>query len=255
MNGAVAAIALNTFREAIRDRILYLLLVFALLMIGLSRVLSLLTVGSEEKIIKDFGLASIGLFGVLTAVLIGVSLVFKEIDKRTAHVLLARPIRRSQFLVGKYAGLAIVLAVNVLLMTAGLYALLLLYGDPDPALLPAIGLIFVELLVVTAIALLFSSFSTPILSSVFTLATWIVGHLSWSFLLLRERMPTVAGRMLCTALYYALPNLERFDIKGEAVHHLHVPAAHIGYAVLYGAGWTVLLLVVACAVFSRREFN
>jgi ABC-type transport system involved in multi-copper enzyme maturation permease subunit len=254
MTGPMSAIALNTFREAVRDRVLYLLLFFALGMITASRVISLLTVGSEEKIIKDIGLASIGLFGVLTAVLIGVSLVFKEIDKRTAHVLLARPIRRWQFLVGKYLGLALVLAVNCTAMTTGLYLLLAAYGDPDPALLPAIGLIFVEQLVMTAVALLFSSFSTPILSVLLTLSVYTVGHLSWSLHLLRDRLPTGAGRGLCQILYYVLPNLERFNIKGPAVHHIAVPPLEIGLAVLYGAGWVVVLLFIACAVFGRRDF-
>ncbi|PYT06796.1 MAG: hypothetical protein DMF49_10110 [Acidobacteria bacterium] len=254
MTGAVGAIALNTFREAIRDRVLYLLLFFALALITASRVVSMLTVGSEEKIIKDLGLAAIELFGVLTAVLIGVGLVFKEIEKRTVHVLLSRPVRRWHFLVGKYLGLSLVLAVNCLLMTAGLYLVLLAHGDPDPWLLPAIGLLFLEQLVMTAVALLFSSFSSPILSSVFTLSVYAVGHLSWSFRLLRERVPQQAGKLLCDALYYGLPNLERFNIKGEAVHHFPVAASELGLAACYGAGWAVLLMAIACGVFARRDF-
>jgi len=251
----MTAIALNTFREAIRDRVLYLLLFFAVVLILASRVVSMLTVGSEEKIIKDMGLAAIGLFGVLMAVLIGVSLVFKEIEKRTAQVLLARPIPRWHFLAGKFGGLAMVLALNCLLLTAALYAVLLARGDPDPGLLPAIGLLYVEQLVVTAVALLFSSFSSPILSCVFTLSVYAVGHLSWSFLILKERLPAGAGRLLCDVLYYALPNLDRFDIKGRVVHHLPVPAPELALAVVYGAGWTVVLLTLACGVFARRDFS
>jgi len=130
LDAAIRAIALNTFREAIRDRVLYLLLVFALLLIGLSRLLSLLTVGNEEKIVKDTGLAAISIFGVLTAVFVGVNLVFKEIERRTVYTLLANPVRRWQFLAGKFVGLGLVLAMNVALMSGLLFAVLLWRGAP-----------------------------------------------------------------------------------------------------------------------------
>src|SRR5688572_10435954 len=141
----VAAIAANTFREAIRDRILYLLLAFAILMIVSSRVLSLLTVGAEEKIVKDVGLASLSLFGVATAIFVGVGLVFKEIEKRTVYTLISKPISRSQFILGKYLGLVMVLAVNLSIMTAVFYLLLMLKGWMDLGITRAVLLIFVEL--------------------------------------------------------------------------------------------------------------
>ena len=182
---AVGAIALNTFREAIRDRILYLLLIFALALIGVSRLLSLLTVGNEEKIIKDVGLSAISLFGVLTAVFVGVSLVFKEIERRTVYTLLANPVRRWHFVSGKFLGLLLVLAMNVSLMTVALGGLLLLRGESPWALLPAIALILVELVVVTAFALLFSSVTNPILAALMTFAIYVMGHLTWSLQLLK----------------------------------------------------------------------
>src|SRR4029450_7537202 len=136
---AILAIAQNTFREAIRDRILYLLLVFALLMIAASRVVSVLTVGDEDKTINDLGLAAIGLFGVLTAIFVGIGLVFKEIDRRTIYTIVTKPIHRHQFIIGKYLGLVLTLAVNTAIMTAGYYALLLVRGAASPRLLLAIG--------------------------------------------------------------------------------------------------------------------
>ena len=156
---AIVAIGLNTFREAIRDRVLYLLLVFALVVIGASRLLALLTVGSEDKIIKDLGLSAISIFGILTAVFLGVSLVFKEIDKRTIFTLLANPVPRWQFVLGKYLGLMAVLTVNVTLMSLVLG--LILGGGTVLALCPAVTLTVVELALVTAFALLFSSFTNP----------------------------------------------------------------------------------------------
>ncbi len=252
---AIGAIALNTFREAIRDRILYLLLAFALILIGASRLLSLLTVGSEEKIIKDVGLSAISVFGVLTSVFVGVSLVFKEIEKRTILTLLANPVRRWQFLVGKYTGLLIVLAMNVGLMSVGLMLLLWIRGEPGLALMPAIGMIYLELILVAAFALLFSSFTNPILAAVGTFAVYVVGHLAWSFQLLRERVPAGAGRWLCDLLYWALPNLDRINVRTEVVHGIALPAGRLAWGSLYGLAYALAILALACVVFERREFT
>lgn len=252
---AVLAIAQNTFREAIRDRILYLLLVFALVMIAASRVVSVLTVGDQDKIIKDLGLATIGLFGVLTAIFVGVGLVFKEIERRTIYTIVTKPIHRHQFIVGKYLGLVLTLAVNTAVMTAGFYALLLVRGSATPRLLIAIGMSFVEFLVVTAIAVFFSSFSTPILSGIFTLSAYVLGHLSWSLLLLRDRIGEGFGATLCEWLYRLLPNLERFNVKAEVVHDLVLPASRVGWSAFYGVAWTSLILVAAALAFSRRDFQ
>lgn len=250
----ILAIAANTFREAIRDRILYLLLAFALLMIGSSLVLSLLTVGSREKIIKDLGLSAIALFGVLTAIFVGVGLVFKEIDRRTIYTIVTKPVGRSQFILGKYLGLAMTLTVNLVIMAIGFFILLAIEQCADAGLLPAIALTLFELLVVTALAILFSSFSTPILSTLFTLSCYLVGHLSWSLRLLEERVQADWGRALCEVLYWVLPNLQRFNIRAQAVHGVPVSVAEIGLAMVYGAAYAALLVAAACACFQRRDF-
>ncbi len=249
------AIASNTFREAIRDRILYLLLVFALAFIAFAQILSLLTVGSEDKIIKDLGLASISLFGVLTAVFIGVSLVSKEIDRRTIYTIVSKPIHRYQFILGKYFGLVLTLLVNTLVMTFWFYLILLLKGFADPRLLVAVYLIFLELLLVTALAILFSSFSTPLLSTLFSLSLYLVGHLSWSLELLRGRISSALGKAACRALYLILPNLEIFNLKGEVVHGTALPAALPFWATLYLAGYGVVVLGAACLIFQRKDFS
>ena len=252
---AIVAIALNTFREAIRDRVLYLLLVFALILIGVSRLLSLLTVGNEQKIIKDVGLSAISLFGVLTAVFVGVSLVFKEIERRTVYTLLANPVRRWQFLGGKFLGLLAVLAMNVGLMSLALFVILLLRGEAPWTLIPAIVLIAVELAVITAFALLFSSLTNPILASVWTFAAYVTGHLSWSMLLLKEKVPPGAARFVCDALYWILPNLSRLSIKAEVVHGTTLPVGFVPLAALYGLGYAVVVLLLACLAFERKDFN
>ncbi len=251
----IGVIALNTFREAIRDRILYLLLVFALLLMVSAQLLSLLTVGGEEKIIKDLGLASISLFGVLTAVFIGVSLVSKEIERRTIYTILSKPIHRHEFLLGKFCGLALTLGVNTTIMTAFFYLLLLVKGVADPHLLLAILLIYMELLLVTAFATLFSAFSTPILSTLFSLSLYLVGHLTWSLDLLSARVMAPSARVLCRVLFFALPNLEIFNIKGDVVHGVPVPHSLPLLALAYLLGYGGAVLAAACWILDRRDFN
>ncbi|MEE9217921.1 MAG: ABC transporter permease subunit [Acidobacteriota bacterium] len=249
------AIAANTFREAIRDRVLYLLLGFALLMIGSSIFLSLLTVGSREKIIIDLGLSAISLFGVLSAIFLGVGLVFKEIDKRTIYTIVTKPVGRAQFILGKYLGLVLTLSVNLVVMTLGFYALLLYEGAAHARLLPAIGLTLLELLVVTALALLFSSFSTPILSALFTLGAYLAGQLSWSLRLLQDRLDPGIGRAVCEFFYWVLPNLWRFNIRAEVTHAVPVPLAEVGLTAVYGLAYAALLVFIACLSFERRDFT
>jgi ABC-type transport system involved in multi-copper enzyme maturation permease subunit len=254
MFGRFWAIALNTFREAVRDRILYLLVAFALVLIASSRLLSLLTVGSEEKIVKDLGLSAIALFGVLTAVFVGVSLVYKEIEKRTLYTLLATPIRRSQFIVGKYCGLLCVILLNVALMGGALCLLVAFQGESPRPLVGAIVLIGVQLAIVTAYAVLFSSFTNPILSAIGTLAVYVVGQLAWSFDLLEARAGDGLFRRACIVVSWLSPNLDRLDIKAQAVHALALPPGYVPAGIVYGVGYSTAILLLACLVFERREF-
>jgi ABC-type transport system involved in multi-copper enzyme maturation permease subunit len=255
LGAAVSAIALNTFREAIRDRVLYLLLVFALILIGVSRLLSLLTVGDEGKIIKDVGLSALSIFGVLTAIFVGVSLVFKEIERRTVYTLLANPVRRWQFVIGKFVGLLAVLAMNLGLMTLALGVILWFRGESPWPLLPAILLILVELAIVTAFALLFSSLTNPILAAVWTFAVYVSGHLSWSLKLLEEKVPEGISQWACRLVYWLLPNLDRLNIKAEVVHGIALPGRFVPLSVVYGLAYAAIVLAFAAAVFERKDFN
>ncbi len=251
---AIAAIALNTFREAIRDRILYLILAFALLLIAVSQFVSLLTVGSEVKIVKDLGLSAISIFGLLTSVFVGVSLVFKEIERRTVYTLLAQPVRRWQFIAGKYAGLSLVLAAMTLITGSALFVAVALKGESPIGLTPAVVLGFVELELIAAFAVLFSSFTNPILAAVGTVTTYVAGHLSWSFDLLEKRMPDASGKTLCRVLHAVIPNLDRLNIKAMAVHGIELPAGYFPVALAYGVLYSLGVVVLACVIFERREF-
>ena len=251
----IRAIAGITFKEAKRDRILYLLFFFAAVGIIASRVLAILTVGEQIKIIKDVGLASISVFGVLMAVLIGTGLVYKEIDKKTIFTLLSKPLHRAQFILGKFLGLVLTLFVMTLCMTAIFLTLLYLHTQRfEGAMLVAIGYIFLELVLITAVAILFSTFSTPILSSLFSLAFYLIGHLSWGLELIIQKMRPGAGRTLVRVLYTALPDLENFNFKTEVVHGLPIPSAIYIPSLFYGLFYTAFILGLAILIFRRRDF-
>jgi ABC-type transport system involved in multi-copper enzyme maturation permease subunit len=251
----VTVIARNTFKEAVRDRVLYLLLFFAAVSILFARVLAVLTVGDRVKIIKDVGLASISLFGALMAILIGTGLVYKEIEKRTIYPLLSKPLRRYEFLLGKFLGLVLTLAVLLAAMTLIFLGLVLFHtGTIEWKLLLAVLYIFFELVLVTAVAILFSSFSTPILSSLFALAFYLIGHFSWSLETLIQKVPPGTTRTLLRALYVFLPDLENFNIKSEVVHNLPVAGAHLLYSAAYGLVYTAFILGLAILIFRRRDF-
>jgi len=252
----ILVIALNTYKESIRDKLLYNLLIFALLLIGGSVILSTLTVGERSKIIIDLSLASVNLFGVLIAVFVGIGLVSKEIEKKTIYTIIAKPVHRWQFLAGKYLGLLITLAVNVGLMTACVYAVQMA-GEWTLRLelLQAIWLIYVELMVVTAAALLCSTFTTSTLAAIFTLALYVIGHFSSGLKEFAKKIGSDGATAIANVLYYGLPNLERFNIKGEVVHHIAVSAERVVWSTLYGFAYIAALLVLAAIIFQRRDFK
>ena len=251
----IRAIALNTFKEAIRDRILYLLLFFAAVSLLFSRFLSLLTVGDRVKIIRDVGLSSISIFGVLMAILIGTGLVYKEIDKKTIYTLLSKPIHRYQFLLGKFLGLIITLFIMLFFMSFIFMALVFFHTFKiEWNLLIPIFFVFFELCLITAVAILFSCFSTPILSSIFSLAFYLIGHLSWGLEGLIQKMKPGAGKILAQILYTFLPDLENFNFKTEIVQHLPIPSKIFIISTLYGLFYTLFILALAMLIFRRRNF-
>lgn len=266
---ATAAIAVNVFRESVRDKVLYNLVLFAILMMGTSYLLGQLTAGQDVKIIKDLGLSAVSVFGLFIAVFIGIGLVSKEVERRSAYSLLSKPIHRYQLILGKYAGITLTLAVNVVIMTLAFYAVLVYtawgidstvqsaWDAPalDPALLKAIGLILVELLLVTAIALFFSTFSTPILSAALTFGFFIAGHFSSDLRNFDQVVNSPAAVRLARGLYWVLPNLGQFDVKSQVVHGQPVPIGYMVLTAAYAAFYTATLLTMAVLIFSRRDFK
>jgi len=251
----IGAIAGITFKEAKRDRILYLLFFFAAVGIVASRVLAVLTVGDRIKIIKDVGLASISIFGVLMAILIGTGLVYKEIDKKTIYTLLSKPLHRAEFILGKFLGLVLTLFVMTAAMTVIFLAIVYAHTlKVEAGLLVAVVYIFLELVLITAVAILFSSFSTPILSSLFALGFYLIGHLSWGLELILKKMQPGTGRSMVRALFMILPDLENFNFRTEVVHGLPIPPGIPLSAFFYGVCYTAFILGLAVLIFRRRDF-
>jgi Cu-processing system permease protein len=251
----VISIALNTFRENLREKLLYNLLVFALLMIGSAVLLTKLTVGEWDRLIIDLGLASINFFGVLIAIFVGISLVSKEIDKKTIFTIVSKPVPRYAFLIGKYIGLTFTLLVNTTIMVVGLLAVMsYLNASITPVLFQALALIFLEFMVVTATALLFSTFTSTTLSAIFTLAIYVIGHLTPDLKAFGQKMDG-GGRTVLEGMYYVLPNLDRFNLKGHVTHQLDVPTGDLLMIAAYGLAYTALLLMLASVIFQRRDFR
>jgi ABC-type transport system involved in multi-copper enzyme maturation permease subunit len=264
-----AAIAISVFRESVRDKVLYNLVFFALLLMASSYLIGQLTAGQDVKIIKDLGLSATSLFGLFIAVFIGIGLVSKEVERRSIYSLLAKPITRGQLVLGKYCGLTLTLAVNIGVMALALYVVLayMTWGLPpearlvwetaplDPALLKAVLLIFVELMLVTALALFFSTFSSPMLSAALTFGLYIVGHFSADLRNFQTVVDSPAAGRFARGLYWVLPNLAQFDVKNDVVHGVHVPLGYIAIAAAYAAVYIVMLLAISMLVFSRRDFK
>jgi ABC-type transport system involved in multi-copper enzyme maturation permease subunit len=255
----ILAIAENTFKEAIRDKILYSLILFALLMIGSSLVLGMISINIETKLTIDVGLSAMSVIGAVIAVFIGINLVHKEVDKKTLYSILAKPIERTQFILGKFFGLAFTLLVNLLIMTSGL-VLVLIYLRGGPAnvhgsLFWAIFLIFLQLLLITGIALVFSSFSTPALSAMFTLALYFIGQFNAEIKHFGVMAKSEILRYATLALYYLLPNFGNFNVIAGVSHDKPIAASLIVYDVGYSLVFLTILLTAAAVIFSQRDLK
>jgi ABC-type transport system involved in multi-copper enzyme maturation permease subunit len=257
----VLALALNTFREAVRDRILYLLVVVGLAAVVLSKFLGEVSVGDQLHVVADTGLTAVSLLGVMISIFVGTGLIYKEIDKRTVYTILSKPVGRGEFILGKYLGLLLTAGVCMALLSA---AFLLYFptmgGKVTAPLVLALVFSMVEVAVVIAVAVMFSSASTPILSAVLTSVVFAAGRLSsWIPWYIEDilRRPDCAARELrafvLQGLYYITPNLNAFDLRDEAVNTGSMPG-DLGWRLLYAAGYVAAMLLAAALIFRRRRF-
>ena len=255
----IAAIARNAFREAVRDRVLYNLVFFVLLLTAAAIFLGELSGGQERKIIVDLGLSAMLLFGVFISIFVGVGLVYKEIERRTIYAIFSKPVGRGEFLVGKYLGLCLTLLVNVVVMGLGVsLALIYVSRGWDPLALtiwPAVMLIYVELMILTGVAMLFSAFSSPALSALLTFFIFIIGHFSTDLKSLATSMGTAPARWFFGALYYLLPNLSNFSYITPAAHGVRPPLALAITSIVYAVLYIAIILAAATLVLNRRNFK
>ena len=266
---AVRSVAIAVFRESVRDRVFYNLVLFAVLLVAASILIGQLTAGQDVKIIKDLGLAATSLFGLFIAVFVGINLVSKEVERRSVYPLFAKPVRRAEFILGKYAGLLMTLLANMAVMTIALYAVLYFLSRDvppaiqsawdapamDPALLKAILLIYVNLAVVTAVALFFSTYSSPIVSTIFTLGVYVAGQFAADLKRFDLIVDSPGAAAVAKACYYVLPDFAKFDVKLAVVHGIPVSQAYLASTAAYAAMYIAALLFGAVVIFSRRDFK
>jgi ABC-type transport system involved in multi-copper enzyme maturation permease subunit len=253
------AIAANTYREAVRDRVLYNLVVFALLIVGASIIFGQVSIAINRIVLINLGLTAISLFGIVIAIFIGIGLVSKEIEKRTLYtVLAARPVRRWEFIAGKFLGLVMTLTVNALLMSVGFFAAVLYVshrlGRGDLQLVTAIYFILLEFVMITALALLFSTFSTPVFSSIFAFALFAIGTFAED---LRSfaHMAEGGSRWAMIAAAYLVPNFAALNVISQVAHDIHVQPRLIWLNTLYVLVYTAAVLIGSVWIFERRNLK
>lgn len=252
----VVAIAHNTLREAIRSRVLYALLFFAIALIGTGVLLSALSYVERERILQDIGLAAVRVFSVMIAIFVGIGLLHREVDRRTVFTILSKPIGRGEFLVGKYLGLVATLWMQIAVMGLCFSLVSGLAGAPLTLThAAAFAMICVEMAVVVALAVLFSAFTTPMLAAFFSGGMVLIGYASRDLRSLGAQSELPSLRVMTEALYRLLPDLEAFDLSVHATHALPIASSDLILPLAYGAGYVILLLMAATWIFERRDFR
>jgi ABC-type transport system involved in multi-copper enzyme maturation permease subunit len=255
----ILIVARNTFREAVRDRVLYNLVFFALLMIASAVLVGQISMDIESVVMVSLGLGAISLIGLLIAVFTGVGMVSKEIDKRTLHAVLARPLRRWEFLLGKFSGLVLTLTVNTAAMAAGLFLAMFMVkhtiGRDDAVVLVAVYFILLKLALVVALAMLFSCFTSPLLAILFTAGLYIAGLFLAELRNLQSTQMNPQAQKFLSVLSYLLPNFGNYDVMGAAAHGRHIPAVLVLHNTLYTALYCAIVLGAAAAMFSRKDLK
>jgi ABC-type transport system involved in multi-copper enzyme maturation permease subunit len=258
MNARIASIAYNTFREAVRDRVLYNLIAFAILLSAAAIFIGQISIEIERLVVVNLGLTAVSLFGVIIAIFVGIGLVSKEIEKRTLYTVLSRPVRRWEFIVGKYFGLAGTLVVNTLFMAIGVFGALLYvahrFSVADVSIFAALYFIILEFLIICAVALLFSSFSSPLLSAVFSFSLFVIGSFADD---LRGFASMTHGltRWIATGIAYLVPNFSALNVISAVAHQQQIGWQLILQNTFYALLYSVMALSGAVLVFDRRNLK
>ena len=250
------ALAHNTFREAVRDKVLYSILFFAVGVIALSLVMQEITVGDREKVVRSVAQGAVAAFGSIISMFLGISLVWKEVERKTVYTILSKPISRWMFVLGKYLGMMMTLTVVVGIMMV-VYTILLTVQQtvPPTVVYVSAGLLIVELMLLTSWATLFSTYSAPTTAAAFTLAIFVIGHLADDIWVYGNQLESGGAQSIARVLYWVLPNFEMFSIRSQAVHELPIPWDQVVGATAYGVCYTATVLALAMWVFERRDLK
>ena len=250
------AIAQNTFREAVRDRILHSIIFFAVGMILLSIVLKEVTIGEQDKVVRSIAQSSIDIFASIMAMFLGISAIGKELENKTIYTLLSKPISRAHFLLGKYFGIILTILAEVILLST-FYTLIIgiEQGFPKPIFFTSLILVMVEMMLITACTVLCASYSSRTTASAFILAIFVIGHLADDIWLFSSEAQTPMIRQLGQTLYYLLPNFEALSIRTQSIHNEPIPLMEILYSVGYGISYTTVVLLCAISLFRRRDIQ
>ncbi|MCB9795175.1 MAG: ABC transporter permease [Alphaproteobacteria bacterium] len=250
------AIATNTFRESVRDRVLYSIVFFAVLVLITSVMVKEITIGDQEKIVRSVALGAIRLASAVVSIFLGIGLVYKEIERKTIYTIASKPTPRWLFILGKYLGLMGVIVVQLLLMAA-LYVGLMTaeQGFPGASVFLSWGMLILEMALLTAWAILFSSYSSPVIATLFTVAVLVVGHLADDLKNYAAMADSELAKQVADALYWILPNFSIFNVHDLAVYHLPIPGQQLLGATIYGLSYTAVVLAAAMLVFQRRDFK
>ncbi len=249
-------LALNTFREAVRDRVLHSIFFFAVVTVCASLLLKDVTLGDQEKVVRSIAEGGIDLFASLIAMFLGISIIWKELEKKTVYTILSKPMPRWQFVVGKYVGLNLTIWVEIALLSSMYVVLMLFQQDfPHPIFFASMGLLVVELMLLTAWATLFSTYSAPTTASAFTISIFAIGHLADDLWLLGSKSDSLFLEQIVHFIYWVVPNFELLSLRDLSVHEQPVPWGQAGSAVGYGVVYSVVVLLLAVMLFNRKDIR
>ncbi len=250
----IVAITINTTKEILRDRTFYAIIIFGLLIILSSKLIAPLSLDEDLRIVRDIGTSAISIFGILIAIIIGTRLVYDEIKRKTIYTILPKPVQRWQFILGKYLGISLALLIVVLVLTAGFVVYSLIFKYPLTLNLPkTIYFILLELLLIAAIAILLSTFTTPIGSGIFTFAIYFIGHFTQDLLAFAQIAKSLILKDLSTLFYYILPNLSYLNSKTEFVHNLPITNQWLIFVSAYTIAYIIILLSIAVIIFEKKD--
>jgi Cu-processing system permease protein len=248
------AVALNTWREFVRDRIFYVVLFVALIILGFSYLLASLSIVESAKLLLDFGFAAASLTGVVMAIFLGTVSVAKEVDNRTIYTILSKPVSRSNYIIGKFLGCGFLLFVSHIVFGFSIYGIIFLaQNNVPPGFIACIFLIFLENLVVLGVSFLCSSLMGTLVAVGATFSLFLAGRSSVTLQMLMEKAESSEGRVLATVLYYALPNLERFNIRDVVAYGKPFPPEMISYGVCYAVFYLLATISISCILFQKRD--